>query len=94
MNVPWPMYLGFLAAIVGNIFWCCKENINKANGHKISYWTHSSDFKNFKEVIAKEVDLEKKRKFKKNSERKICLHCCANSLIFRCYSGNNKRMRS
>ena len=64
MNMPWPMYFGFLAALVGNILWYWMKFINKAKGYKTSYWSHSGDFKNFKEVIAKEVDQEKKRKYK------------------------------
>lgn len=64
-NMPWPFLIGIFAAIMGNILWYCIKSINKANGYKVNLLTHSGDFKNFKEIIHNENDIERRKKYQR-----------------------------
>ena len=61
-TVPWPFYIGILAAIIGNILWYWIKAINRSNGYKAHLFIHSGDFK---ELILKEKNLETKKKYER-----------------------------
>ena len=62
-NTPWPFQIGVLAAIIGNVLWYWIKSINKTKGYKAHLFTHSGDFKNFKEIIQNEDNTESKKKY-------------------------------
>ena len=64
-NILWPFQIGIIAAIIGNALWYWIKSINKTNGYKVNLFTHSGDFKNFKEIIKNENDPESKKKYQR-----------------------------
>ncbi len=62
-NTPWPFQIGVFAAIMGNVLWYWIKSINKTKGYKARLFTHSGDFKNFKEIIQNEGNPERKKKY-------------------------------
>jgi len=62
-SVPWPFQIGIVAAIIGNILWYRIKFINKSKGYKMHLFTHSGDFKYFKEIIRSEANIETKKKY-------------------------------
>lgn len=62
-TIPWTFHPGIIAAFVANTLWYWMKYINKSKGFNAKLFTHSGDFKNFKEVIRNESSIELKRKY-------------------------------
>jgi Na+/H+ antiporter NhaC len=62
-SIPWPFQICIIAAIIGNILWYRIKFINKSKGYKMNLFTHSGDFKHFKEIIRNEENIDAKKKY-------------------------------